>query len=401
MNRDTDIVVGGGGFVGLAFALALTQECAGVRITVCDPGFGRAGAADARAFTVAAGSKRLLERLGVWAALEADAQPVEGMDISDGRLADVLRPIYLSFAGEAAFGEPFAHVVDSEALRRALQEAAEAVGIELRAVGVESFAADGGAVSCTLSDGAKLRASLLVASDGARSKLRGQSGIGVHGWSYGRGAIVTTISHGFSHNNYAVQHFLEGGPFALLPMTRNRSSVVWVEPWAEAKHLVALPDAEFRDELARRVGTAYGEAALAGGRALHPLSLRIARRFVGSRFALMGDAAHGVHPLAGQGANLGLRDAAALAEVLADALRLGGDLGGEDVLTRYERWRRFDVLMMVAATEGLARLFALDAGPVRMLRDVGMGLVDRMPLLKNAFIRNAAGLSGNVPKLMS
>ena len=241
---------------------------------------------------------------------------------------------------------------------------------------------------------------LLVAADGARSRLRERAGIPVRGWSYGQSAIVTTVAHERDHNGRAEEHFLPGGPFAILPLRNRRSSIVWTEHTADAARIVALADDAFHDELEKRFGLHLGEITLAGPRRAYPLGLWVARSFVAERLALIGDAAHVIHPIAGQGLNMGLRDVAALAEAVVDAARLGLDPGDATVLERYQRWRRFDTLAMGVSTDSLNRLFSNRSDVLRLVRDVGLGIVDRLPPLKRLFIREAAGLTGEVPKLL-
>ena len=248
-------------------------------------------------------------------------------------------------------------------------------------------------------DTAPLAARLLVAADGARSKLRERAGIATHGWDYGQSAIVTTVAHERDHGGRAEEHFLPAGPFAILPLTGRRSSIVWTETDA-AERIIALPDDEFHAELEKRFGLHLGDIAVVGPRRAFPLGLQVARTFIGERLALIGDAAHVIHPIAGQGLNMGLRDVAALAEAIVDAARLGLDPGGPDVLERYQRWRRFDTMTMGVATDGLNRLFSNRSDVLRLVRDVGLGLVERIPALKRVFIREAAGFTGEVPKLL-
>jgi len=245
-----------------------------------------------------------------------------------------------------------------------------------------------------------LSAALLVGADGARSAIRERAGIAVHGWSYGQSAIVTTVAHERDHGGRAEEHFLPAGPFAILPLTGRRSSIVWTEEAREAERIVALPDHVFHAELERRFGLRLGEIEVVGARRVHPLGLWVARSFIAERVALVGDAAHVIHPIAGQGLNMGLKDVAALAEVIVDAARLGLDPGSVAVLERYQRWRRFDTMAMGVATDGLNRLFSNRSDVLRLARDVGLGLVDRWPALKRLFIREAAGLLGEVPKLL-
>ncbi|HEX8166171.1 MAG TPA: ubiquinone biosynthesis hydroxylase [Beijerinckiaceae bacterium] len=399
------IAVAGGGIAGLSLALALKQALGpALDATVCDPGLTRDPAGDRRAYAVAAGARRMLEALGVWPAIEAGAQPIVDMVITDSRVADPVRPVFLTFDGEVAPGEPFAHMVESGALVAALTDAARAAGVDLRAVPVAGFDVRDGAVAVRLPDGA-LDAHLLVAADGARSRLREEAGIGWVGWSYPQSGIVATVAHERDHEGRAVEHFLPSGPFAMLPLRPggplgHRSSIVWTERAESVPHLLALDPEDQQDEVERRFGLRLGRIALETRLQAHPLAFGIARRFVADRLALLGDAAHVIHPIAGQGLNLGLKDAAALAEAIADAARLGLDPGSDEVLRAYERARRFDTFSMGVVTDGLNRLFSNDALAVRLARDLGLGLVDRLPALKRFFIREAAGLSGEGPRLM-
>jgi 2-octaprenyl-6-methoxyphenol hydroxylase len=394
-----DVLIAGSGFAGLALALALRQGLGpDFAVTVADPEFGRGG--DPRASAIAAAPRRMFEALGVWAAVAADAQDIRDMIITDSRVEDAARPVFLSFEGDIEPGEPFAHMIENAALVRELARKAAADGVSIVAQPVTDFAVGRNGASVTLGDGGVRTVKLLVAADGARSRLRERAGIAVRGWSYGQSAIVTTVAHERDHNGRAEEHFLPGGPFALLPLRHCRSSIVWTEHAADAARIVALPDAEFHDELEKRLGLHLGEITLAGPRRAYPLGLWVARDFVAERLALVGDAAHVIHPIAGQGLNMGLRDVAALAEVVVDAARLGLDPGDATVLERYQRWRRFDTLAMGVSTDSLNRLFSNRSDVLRLVRDVGLGIVDRLPALKRMFIREAAGLTGEVPKLL-
>jgi len=400
-----DVVIGGGGFAGLALAIALRQALGeSFKVVVADPALGATHSGDARASAIAAAARRLFETIGVWDAVAAGAQPILDMVVTDSRLSDVMRPTYLTFAGEVEPGEPFAHMIENAALVDALLAQAKTDGVELRADAIAGFDhGDGTAapsIGVSLAGGETFSARLLVAADGARSSIREAAGIACVRWDYQQAGIVTTVAHERDHEGRAEEHFLPAGPFAILPLTGRRSSIVWTEEKREAARIVALPDAEFHDELERRFGLALGEIEVAGPRRAYPLGLAVARSFVGERLALIGDAAHVIHPIAGQGLNLGLRDVAALAEAVVDAARLGLDPGGPDVLERYQRWRRFDTVAMGATTDALNRLFSNRSDVLRILRDVGLGLVDRVPRLKSAFIREAAGLTGTVPKLL-
>jgi 2-octaprenyl-6-methoxyphenol hydroxylase len=393
-----DVLIGGAGFAGLALAVALRQALGSAfAVAVVDPTLGRTGT-DARASAIVASARRLLETIGVWS--QVQAQPILGMVVTDSRLTDVVRPTFLTFDGELEPGEPFAHMVENAPLLEALVAKARAEGVQLRTTVVSGLERADGRLDVGLGDGSSVAVRLLVAADGARSLIRERAGIGSHGWSYGQSAIVTTVTHERDHGGRAEEHFLPAGPFAILPLTGRRSSIVWTEESREAERIVALPDAEFHVELERRFGLRLGDIAAAGPRRAHPLGLQLARAFVAERLALVGDAAHVIHPIAGQGLNMGLKDVAALAEVVVDAVRLGLDPGSLAVLDRYQQWRRFDTMTMGAATDALNRLFSNRSDLLRVVRDVGLGLVERLPALKRFFIREAAGLTGEVPKLL-
>jgi 2-octaprenyl-6-methoxyphenol hydroxylase len=412
-----DVMIGGGGFAGLALAIALRQGLGpSFSVTVADPALARA-AVDGRASAIVAAARRLFETIGVWHQVEA--QPILDMVVSDSRLYDVVRPIFLTFEGDLEPGEPFAHMIENGPLLAALVDKAKQEGVALRSSAVAdvspSHSTQGASensrrgsshvADVKLADGSALSARLLVAADGAHSVIRERAGIACHGWSYGQSAIVTTVGHERPHNGRAEEHFLPAGPFAILPLKSDaagghRSSIVWTEEAQEAARIVALPDAGFHSELERRFGLHLGEIEAIGPRRVLPLGLWVARTFIAHRLALVGDAAHVIHPIAGQGLNMGLKDVAALAEVIVDATRLGLDPGSLAVLDRYQRWRRFDTMAMGVATDGLNRLFSNQSDVLRLARDVGIGVVDRLPAMKRFFIREAAGLVGDVPKLL-
>jgi 2-octaprenyl-6-methoxyphenol hydroxylase len=359
---------------------------------------------DERASAIAAAASRMLDHLGIWSALSEHAEPIRDMIVTDSRNGDEIRPVFLTFDGEVEPGEPFAHMVPNKELVKALRSRAKELGVDVRQ-GLKITDAredtDLGVRSVLLSDGETIAARLVVAADGLHSGLRAMAGIKTVSWKYGQSGIVTTVRHERPHNGRAEEHFLPAGPFAILPLKDNRSSLVWTERSEEADRLVAEDDFVFEAELERRFGHKLGTISLAGGRRAFPLGLTLARDFVVSRMALVGDAAHGIHPIAGQGLNLGFKDAAALAETVVEASRLGLDIGSVSVLERYQAWRRFDTFQMGVTTDVLNRLFSNDVTPLRMVRDVGLGLVDRMPKLKNFFIKQAAGLSGEgAPRLL-
>ena len=401
MSSQRSIVIGGGAMAGLALALALRQGLgAEVAVIVADPALGTRPSRDTRATAIVAGCRRLFGALGVWGDIAATAQPILDMVVTDSKLEDATRPVFLTFAGQVEPGEPFAHMVENRYLIDALVARAEAHGIDLRATAVTSYEPGEGGVEVTLADGSVISASLLVAADGARSKLRERAGIATHGWDYDQSGIVVTVGHERDHHGRAEEYFLSAGPFAILPLTANRSSLVWTETRADAARITALDQAAFHAELEQRFGLHLGEIKVLDKPRSFPLGYFVARSFIAERLALVGDAAHVIHPIAGQGLNLGLKDIAALAEVVVDAARLGIDLGQADVLERYQRWRRFDTMAMGVTTNSLNLLFSNQSTLLRTVRDIGLGIVDRVPPVKEFFIRQAAGLSGEVPRLL-
>ena len=401
MSKQRSIVIGGGAIAGLGLALALRQGLgADVPIVVADPAFVNRPSGDPRASAIVAACRRLFEALGVWSEVADNAQPILDMVVTDSKLADAVRPAFLTFGGEVEPGEPFAHMVENRRLIDALVARADANGIELCALAVSSYDSRSDGIKVTLSDGRAIDASLLIAADGARSKLRERAGIATHGWDYDQSGIVVTVGHERDHYGRAEEHFLPAGPFAILPLKGKKSSLVWTESRDEAARIVALPNDEFKTELEARFGLHLGELKALDKPRAFPLGYFVARSFIGERLALIGDAAHVIHPIAGQGLNMGIKDAAALAEVIVDAARLGIDPGQADVLERYQRWRRFDTVAMGVATNSLNMLFSNHSTLLRTARDIGLGLVDRIPPLKSAFIRQAAGLSGDVPRLL-
>lgn len=403
MRNNIDVLIAGGGLAGLTLAIALRQGLGpSFAIVVADPALGKSYAHDERASAIVAAARRLFETVGVWQSVTGEAQPILDMIVTDSRLDDAVRPVFLTFAGDVEPGEPFADMIENRLLIGALIAKAREVGIDLRETAVANFQvpADSAAVAVELADGNAVSAKLMVAADGARSSIRSSAGIATHGWNYGQSAIVINVAHERDHQGRAEEHFLPAGPFAILPLKGRRSSIVWTEATAEAERIVALPDDAFHAALEQRFKLQLGEIKVIGARRVHPLGFFVARSFIADRIALVGDAAHLIHPIAGQGLNMGLKDIAALAEVIVDAARLGLDPGTADVLDRYQRWRRFDTMTMGVATDGLNRLFSNRSDVLRAVRDVGLGLVDRIPNLKRLFIREAAGLVGEVPKLL-
>jgi len=398
-----DIAIAGASFAGLALACGLSQALgSSFKIVLIDRAAGAASRPDARASAISAASKRMLEALGVWQAIADEAQPVARIEITDSSLEAGVRPVLLTYDNVIDTGEPATYIVANSVLFEALLAAVRrSPGLEML-VPAEAldFASSDTETRVRLADGRELVASLLAAADGRHSRLREVAGIKVVGWSYPQIGIVTIVRHERPHDACAVQHFLPAGPFAMLPLKGNRTCITWTEAASEAERILALDDAGFLREVEQRFGGKLGAIALDGPRQSWPLEMHLARRYVGPRFALVGDAAHGVHPLAGQGLNLAFRDVAALTEVVADAVRLGFDAGDAQALSRYERWRRFDSVVSTATFDGLNRLFASDRALLRSGRELGLGLVDRMPFLKRFFVGEAAGLNGELPRLL-
>ena len=400
-----DVVISGASFGGLALACGLSRALGlDFKIALIDRVAQSAAApkADSRASALSAASKRMLEVLDIWPLVAGVAQPVTGIEITDSTLETGVRPVLLTYDNVTADGEPATYIVPNSALQAALRrgvESSSSLELITPAEAID-FASNESGIEVTLADGGAIAASLLVAAEGRRSRLREAAGIKVVGWSYPQIGIVVTVRHDRPHGGRAVQHFLPSGPFAILPLTGNRSCITWTEDAVEAKRILALDDADFLAEVDKRFGGKLGALSLDGPRQSWPLEMHLARRYVGPRFALIGDAAHGVHPIAGQGLNLAFRDVAALVEVLSDSIRLGFDAGDAQALVRYERWRRFDSTISAATFDGLNRLFSSDRALVRSGRDFGLGLVDRMPMLKRFFVGEAAGLTGELPRLL-
>lgn len=398
-----DMMVVGAGYVGLAAAVAVKQAAPHLNIEVVEAAPAHVWEKDERASAIITAASKMLDVLGVWDDILVHSQPINRMIVTDSRTSDPVRPVFLTFDGEIEEGKPFAHMVPNVEMVRALRGAAERLGIAIRhGLSATAFTTTNTSTTVTLSDGSTIETKLLVACDGVRSKLRDMAGIRTVNWQYGQSGIVTTVAHERPHEGVAEEHFLPSGPFAILPLPNNRSSLVWTERTDDAERLIASDDLIFEDELQRRFGHKLGELTVVGGRKAFPLGLTLSRAFVAPRFALAGDAAHGIHPISGQGLNLGFKDVAALAETIVEADRLGLDIGSLNVLERYQSWRRFDTFRMGVTTDVLNRLFSNDITPIRIARDFGLGLVERMPKLKDFFITQAAGttVDGN-PKLLA
>lgn len=395
-----DVIIVGGGPVGLTLALALGRSAPGIRLALVDrrplviP-------QDNRASAIAAGVRRVFEALGVWSDMAGHAQPILSMRITDSGKGDIARPLFLEFDGEVAPGEPFAHMVPNSASGDALLAASKSLFETIAPAEITDWSGDGALARLSLADGRCLAAPLIVAADGAQSALRKRAGIGTWGHDYAQTGLVATIAHDLPHEGAAYEHFRPAGPFASLPLPGNRSSLVWTETQEDATRFLAMDAETLAVEIEAAMGSTLGSVRLEDELKGFSLGLQLAKSFVGPRLALVGDAAHVVHPIAGQGLNLGLKDVAALAEVVVDAMRLGLDHGASDSLDRYERWRRLDTASMALVTDGMNRLFSNDIAPVRAVRDFGLGLVDRAGPLKSAMIRAASGLGQSGPKLLS
>lgn len=396
-----DLVISGASFAGLALANALGQAFDGeLRIVLVDPAAPPSSSPDSRASNVSLSSKRLLEALGVWPVIAGQAQAVVQIEITDSGLEAGIRPIFLTYDNRIG-GEPASYIVPNQPLKAALWErAVNTRGVELRTARASGLLLEESRAVLTLGDGEHLSAALVVAADGGGSRMRDEAGIKIVAWGGRQSGIVVTIAHERPHGGVAVQHFLPAGPFAILPLIGNRSCVTWSEKRETAGALMALDDEMFLAEVEHRFGGRLGALSLAGPRQSWPLEMHLARRYVADRLVLIGDAAHGVHPIAGQGLNLALRDVAALAEALADAARLGLDIGSAEPLERYEQWRRFDSTVSAFGFDGLNRLFSSDGTLSRAMRSFGLGIVDRMTGVKARLVSEGAGLSGELPRLL-
>lgn len=396
-----DILIAGAAYVGMSCAVAIKSAAPHLSIKVVDAAPPGVWEKDVRSSAIAAAAIRMLRQLGVWDEIEPDAQVMGDMIVTDSRASDPVRPVFLTFEGDREAGEPFAYMVPNVSMNRALRRKAKELGISVTdGVAATAILPEAACMNVTLANGDKISAKLLVAADGVKSKLRDMAGIKVVRFDYGQSGIVVEVAHERPHNGRAEEHFMPGGPFAILPLKGNRSSLVWTERTTEADRLVASDPLVFETELERRFGHKLGEIKVDSVPKAFPLGLTLARDFVKPRLALIGDAAHGIHPISGQGLNLGFRDVAALAETVVDAVRLGQDIGQLDVLERYQEWRRFDTVRTGITTDVLNRMFSNDIAPLRFIRDVGLGLVDRMPRLKDFFIQQASGIVPGAPKLL-
>ncbi|WP_321396380.1 UbiH/UbiF/VisC/COQ6 family ubiquinone biosynthesis hydroxylase [Emcibacter sp.] len=398
MGLDSDVIISGSGVAGMTLALGLARQ--GLKCTLID----RMDLAptlndefDGRSYAISHAPYMMLESLGLWEKIGSEAQPINEIRVTDG-----FSPLYLHF-DEKELGEgPLGYMVEVRHIRKGLYDAltAEKNITLLMPEHVTGCRASIGHTEVTLSNGKKITASLLVAAEGRHSPLRDLHGIKCRTWNYHQQGIVTTVEHELDHGGIAHERFFPGGPFAILPLRNNRSSIVWTEPEDLAPTIMGLSEDAFNRELAKKFGDFLGEVRSLGQRWCYPLTLQLADRYTANRFCLVGDSAHGIHPIAGQGFNLGLRDIAVLLEVIVDRARLGGDIGAADVLDHYARWRRTDNVTLAVVTDGLTRLFSNDIAPVRLARRVGLGLVNEIPPLRKFFMRHARGTVGELPRLL-
>jgi 2-octaprenyl-6-methoxyphenol hydroxylase len=402
-DMSVEVVVAGGGMAGMTMGLALATSGIETAVIEAAPVTAmREAAFDGRTSAIAYGSQQIFAGIGVWDRLADRAEPIRDIRIADGTLADGPSSLFLHYDRLDVGSDALGYILENRDIRDSLLTVGEGTaGFHLLSPArVAAADRSSGGVSVTLADGRRIAARLLIAADGKNSPLRQAAGIRATRFDYPQTAIVCTVAHARPHGGVAVELFLPSGPFAMLPMTGQRSNIVWSERRDLAGHILELDDRAFFDELHRRFGDWLGDIRVEGPRIGFPLGLMHAERYTDRRLALIGEAAHVIHPIAGQGLNLGLRDVAALAESVVDARRLGLDVGSGEVLARYERWRRFDNVLMATAMDGLNRLFSNDIGPLRLARDLGLAAVNRLPPLKRFFMRHAMGIVGDLPRLV-
>ncbi|PIB23076.1 2-octaprenyl-6-methoxyphenyl hydroxylase [Amylibacter kogurei] len=403
MGMNSNITIVGGGLNGCALALACAQV--GFQVILLDQSRAQTQKSenfDGRAYALALTTVRMLRALDLWDSVAQHAQPILDIKVSDGRAGDGASPYYLHFDHRELDEGPMGHMLEDRYLRIALMDQMEThknISYFPETKVVDQIQ-NAGAIQVVLDDGRQIKTQLLVGCDGRQSGVATRAGIKRSGWDYDQASLVCAIEHALPHNGIAHQFFTPSGPLAILPLTGNRSSIVWTEQKTRAVEISQMDSSEYLDCLRPVFGNFLGDIKLAGDRFMYPLGLSLAQQFVMPHVALVGDAAHGIHPLAGQGLNLGLRDVGALAETLANAKRRGEDIGALNVLQRYQSWRRFDATGMAVATDSINRIFSNDNGLLRTIRDLGLGAVNAMPNTRRGFMRHAAGLSGNLPKLM-
>ena len=402
MAKPYDICIVGGSLTGPVLALALAGN--GFRVALIDsaprsqqtePEF------DGRAYALSSSSVNMLKTLGLWSLVQSQAQPISDIKVSDGVAGQGASPMFLHFDHRELDDGVFGYMLEDRYLRQAIDEALDSADLINPRYETRLSSVEGGHACCLHgADQLDLHASLVVGCDGRSSSVAKHAGIDRMAWDYQQTSIVCSVAHEKDHDGIAHQFFTPAGPLAILPLPGRVSSIVWTEARHRAEEILRLDDDGFLRSLRPVFGSFLGDITLVGRRYSYPLGLSLAHRFVSDRVALAGDAAHGIHPLAGQGLNLGMRDVAALAEVVVDAQRRGEDIGATNVLERYQRWRRFDTAGLALATDGINRLFSNDNPLLRAGRDLGLAAVSRMPGLRQRFMREAAGLTGDMPRLL-
>ncbi|WP_019222914.1 ubiquinone biosynthesis hydroxylase [Bartonella rattaustraliani] len=401
-RKQCDLLIAGGATVGLTLAIALKQAAPDLKMKIIDAAPQEdTPTSNIRTIALSAASIRMLKQLHCWEYIHSHAQPIHSMIITDACTSDPVKPTLLTFEGDVTPNEPFAAMVEQKKLIHAFKKRAKDLHIAITTnTHVIDFHQEDQRTAVTLSNEEILQTKLLIAADGTHSKLREKAGLKNFSHPYKQTAIICTVEHEKPHHGQAIQHFLPAGPFALLPLKGNRSAIVWNEHHKTAQYYLNADALIFKSELEKRIGHRLGKLSWNGERQAFPLKLSLTRQCIQPRFALVGDAAHTIHPLAGQGLNLGLRDSAALAEVIIETARLGLDIGSLTALERYQSWRRFETVRMALSNDWLNKLFSNDNPLLRMLRDTGLGIVNQTPKMKKYFIQEASGLTPNAPRLL-
>ncbi|WP_455474035.1 ubiquinone biosynthesis hydroxylase [Bartonella sp. B30(2025)] len=399
--KQCDLLIAGGGAVGLTLAIALKQAAPSLKINIVDATSQDSPTANIRTLALAAACVRMFKQLQCWEHIESCAQPIRSMIITDAYANDPIKPTFLTFEGDITPNEPFATTIEHNKLISALKKRVKDLDIPfIKNVLVTDFHQEDQYTTVVLNNEEIWQTKLLIAADGARSQLRKKAGLRSFSRAYKQTAIICTIEHEKPHHGQAIQHFLPTGPFALLPLKGNRSAIVWSEHYQTAQYYLKADALIFEAEIEKRIGHRFGNLSWNGERQAFPLTLSLTRQCIKPRFALVGDASHTIHPIAGQGLNLGLRDSAALAEVIVETARLGLDIGSFIALENYQRWRRFEIVRMALSNDWLNQLFSNDRLFLRMFRDIGLGVVNQMPKMKKYLIQEAAGLTSNAPRLL-
>ena len=403
MKITTDIAIIGGGLAGSLMALAASNSGFSVCIIDAtgtepqkDPDF------DGRSYAMAMASGRMLKALGLWEDLETDAEPILDIKVTDGTVGEQPSPFFLHFEKYGLDEGPMGHMIEDRHLRSLLQRRLiDNENIKyLSGRRLEDQSTQKTSSILTIDDGGQVHARLVICADGRNSTSAKRAGVTYIGWKYAQSALVCALEHEHSHNGFAYQHFMPPGPLAILPLKDNRCSIVWTETSKNAHTIMAMDNDAYLDVLRPRFGDFLGEIKLVGERFFYPLDMSVAKSFIAERVAVIGDAAHGMHPIAGQGLNAGMRDIAALTQLCQEAKERGEDFGSQAVLARYQEWRRFDATALALTMDAFNRLFSNDNYLLRSLRTIGMGVVNRLPSTKRTFMREAAGLTGNLPNLM-